>query len=148
MLDDLPALSLADWAQHENPSIFEELGIQTLESLLNSEVLNKKLLATTWGTVKRRGAPHEFLISDKPLVRVGENLGGRFLICLSLSPEQAFVAYSAQDIGKTLAERATSGFVKALNLDTVCNAERYVYSTSAFQTDFVKKYLASSGATR
>jgi len=148
LLDNPPALSLAEWAQHENPSTFEDLGIQTLERLITSKVLNQKLLAATWGTVKRRGAPHEFLISDKPLVRVGENLDGRFLICLPLSPEQAFVAYSAQDIGKTLAERSTSSFVKALNFNTVCNAERYVYSTSALQTDFVRKHLASSGATR
>jgi len=124
------------------------VGIQTLESLINSEVLNQKLLAATWGTVKRHGAQHEFLISDEPLVRVGENLDGRFLICLPLSPEQAFVAYSAQDIGKTLAERSTSSFVEALNFNTVCNAKRYVYSTSALQTDFVRKHLASSGATR
>lgn len=142
--EDRPELSLTQWTHWENPSAFEDLGVQTLELLITSEVLNPKILGATWGTVERHNSPHDFLISDKPLILVGDGLGGRFLLCLPLSPEQAFVAYSAPDIGKALATRPVSKFVKAVNLDTVRNAERYVYSTSDAQANFVQRYLACS----
>jgi Protein of unknown function (DUF4238) len=139
---DRPDLSLLEWARLEEPDSFEDLGVQTLEPLINSEVLNPKLLAATWGTLSRGSAAHDFLISDNPLILVGEGLGGKFLMTLPLSPEKAFVAYSAPEIGRTLEERPTASFVKAVNLDTVSKAEACVYATSTAQATFVERYLA------
>lgn len=139
---DRPDLSLLEWARLEAPDSFEDLGVQTLEPLITSEVLNPKLLAATWGTFSRGNATHDFLISDTPLILVGEGLGGKFLITLPLSPEQAFVAYSAPETERALEERPTASFVKAVNLDTVSKAETFVYATSAAQATFVERYLA------
>ncbi|MDT7517961.1 DUF4238 domain-containing protein [Rhodoferax sp. TBRC 17660] len=139
-----PDISLIEWAQLEDPDSFEDLGVQTLEPLINSEVLNPKLLAATWETLNRGRAAYDFLISDNPLILVGEGLGGKFLMTLPLSPEQAFVAYSAPEIGRTLDERTTTSFVKAANLDTVLKAKSCVYATSATQAPFVERYLGKS----
>lgn len=134
--------SLYEWALKNSPDIFDDLAIQTLPSLVQSEVLNGVFLGqgVSWATRQLHGSVHELLIGDSPLVVVG-TFTTSYLACLPLGPRMAFFAFNNPSTWEGAMARSESDVTRDINWSTVQQADTYVYARTVAQFGFIERHL-------
>jgi hypothetical protein len=134
--------SLYEWALKNSPDIFDDLAIQTLPSLVQSEVLNGVCLGqgVSWATRQLHGSVHELLIGDSPLVVVG-TFTTSYLACLPLGPRMAFFAFNNPSTWEGAMARSESDVTRDINWSTVQQADTYVYARTVAQFGFIERHL-------
>lgn len=131
--------SLTEWVRANAPTVFDDLGIATLPSIVTSEVLNPPILAAHWRIMKLR-SPISLVIGDCPLVYVGA-MSKSFLLALPLSPSHVFLAFNNPDTGKRIGTLTPLRLSKDLNKASVGNAQQYVYAGDETHRVLVEKHL-------
>lgn len=134
--------SLYEWALENSPDIFDDLAIQTLPSLVQSEVLNRAFLGpgVSWATRQLHGSVYELLIGDAPLIVAG-TFATNYLACLPLGPRMAFFAFNNPSTWEQVTARSESEVAKEINWNTVQQADTYVYARTMAQFGFIEKHL-------
>lgn len=134
--------SLYEWALANSPDIFDDLAIQTLPSLVQSEVLNGAFLGpgVCWATRQLHGSAYELLIGDAPLIVVG-TFATSYLACLPLGPRVAFFAFNDLSTWEQATARSETEVAKEINWNTVQQADTYVYARSMAQFGFIERHL-------
>ncbi|MFY7866382.1 DUF4238 domain-containing protein [Roseateles sp.] len=136
-----PPVSLANWLLEHKPTLFDDLGIETLPYIVQSKLLNGVFLGATWGIKQIKWAKHNYVISDTPLVYEGK-MNSDFLFALPLTPTVLFVAYSNEAVtGKHLDEASHNKLVVTMNRTQADQADTYVFATDNKQRALVARYL-------
>ena len=135
-----PQGTLREWAEVNRPHLFEDVGVRTLPAVLTSPELNKAILGSSWSTISLTDSNVDALISDNPVVYLGDIKQG-FSFMLPASPCVAFVVAShPNDLSRVLEMRRT-GLTKSVNRHLVKHARRYVYATGPQHEALVEKHL-------
>lgn len=137
---DDAAISVAQWVAKNAPSLFDNLAILTLPSIVKSHVLNQVFLRARWYVADVRRSDVDLVLSDNPLNYEGQ-MNGRFLFSLPLSPRVLFCAFDAELTGRNLQSAKARDLVRATNKGTVDQASTYVYATDSKQLRLVERYL-------
>lgn len=141
-----PQVTLAEWLLEQKPTLFDDLGIDTLPFIVNSKLLNGVFLGATWGVRQLKWAKHNYVISDTPLVYEGQ-MNSDFLFALPLAPTVLFVAYSNEAVtGKNLDEASHNKLVVTMNHTQADQADSYVFATDNKQRALVARYLTKPTA--
>lgn len=136
-----PEVSLAKWLLEHKPTLFDDLGIDTLPHVVQSELLNGVFLGATWGIKQLKWAKHNFVVSDTPLVYEGQ-MNSDFLFAMPLTPTVLFVAYSNEAVtGKNLDEASHSKLVVTMNRAQADQADTFIFATDNKQRGLVARYL-------
>jgi hypothetical protein len=134
---DDPAPTLRAWIEKHHPDQLDDLAVLALPELVFSQKLNLPLLnGCTWATRRLSTAPHDLLMSDRPLIYVG-TLDKRFIVALPM----AFFAVKPRETWDNIAKLTDRAIVRELNLHICQTADQYVYSTGVAQELFIKKHL-------
>ncbi|WP_373991418.1 DUF4238 domain-containing protein [Duganella sp. BuS-21] len=142
-----PERTLTEWVEKAMPSIFDDMGVMTLPTLIRSKKLNNAILAASWATFRASGATSEFLIADRPLIQIGP-LSGNFLLCLPLSPTHLFMAYSHNHLVEIILSMRPERLVRETNASTMQNAVLAVFSSNDKLQRFVKNHLSRPNSPR
>lgn len=137
---DAPETTLRDWVEKHAPSLLDDFGMMALPKLVESPLLNNALLDATWATRSLKDSRFDLLIADNPLIYIG-TLASRFLISLPITPTLMFLAFNDNRTWDNVSELSDESFIRAANLSTVRQVERYTYATNDRQESFVAKYL-------
>ncbi len=140
-----PQIPLSQWLEEHKPSLFDDLGINTLPYIVNSSLLNGVFLKATWETRDIKHAKFDFLVSDTPLVYEGK-MNSNFLFALPISPRKLFVAYSDEQTGKNVRRAKADAVAITFNRSQADQAESYIFSTNDKQRSLVARYLRKPGA--
>ena len=143
---DDPAESLMDWVEQNAPAVFDDLGVASLPSLVESEQLNDALLRANWAT--RTFAPGcvSLLIGDKPLTYLG-TMARSFLIVLPIAPDRVFTAFNHPQLWHALRGRSDAEVAKKVTRHAMDTAVQYVDGKDAGQARFIERYLRKPVAT-
>lgn len=135
-----PEETLAEWLQAHGPDVLDDLGINTMPSIIESQLLNGALLKARWALLDLNSSNFDLVIGDKPLVLAGA-LSGGFLAALPVAPRKLFVAYDNPGTLENILKQRQTDFVKITNKDMVSRASKYVYGTSAESLPLIRKWL-------
>jgi hypothetical protein len=136
-----PAPTLRAWIEKHHPDQYDDVAVLALPELVFSEKLNLPLLnGCTWATRRLSTAPHDLLMSDRPLIYVG-TLNEGFIVALPIAPKTAFFAVKPRETWDNIAKLTDRAIVRELNLHICQTADQYVYSTGVAQASFIKKHL-------
>ena len=134
-------VSLANWLLEHQPTLFDDLGIDTLPYIVQSKLLNGVFLGAIWGIRKLKWAKHKYVISDTPLVYEGQ-MNSDFLFALPLTPTVLFVAYSNEAVtGKNLDEASHDKLVVTMNRTQADQADTFIFATDNKQRALAARYL-------
>lgn len=139
-----PQIPLAQWIEEHEPGLFNDLGIDTLPHIINSQLLNSVFLEAIWETRDITHAKFNFLVSDAPLVYEGK-MNASFLFALPLSPMKLFIAYSNPRTGENVKKTKADAVAITFNRTQVNQAESYVFSTNDKQRALVVRHLRKPG---
>lgn len=137
--DGVTPQPINEWLEQYFPDSFDDLGVLTLPSVVNSERLNALVLGTTWELRDIRHTNFDLLISDSPLTYFRDK--GHIVFVLPIAPHRLFFAYSNLVSWAKIRRFTMLSLAKRSNVSQVEQAERYVYSTSSAQKPLVEKYL-------
>jgi hypothetical protein len=145
---DAPERTLTEWVRANAPWLFEDLAVLTFPDLVMSKLLNSAFLGpkSAWATRDVSGSPRSLLLGDTPLVYRG-TFQTSFVVALPLSPTRCFVAFNEPGTWANLASQSAPTLAKALNRDTVSQAQVNVFATDAAQAKFVEKNLRRPSAS-
>lgn len=136
-----PAVPLADWLLEHKPTLFDDLGIDTLPYIVESKLLNGVFLGATWAIRKLKGTRFNYIISDTPLIYEGQ-MQSDFLFALPLTPTVLFVAYSNEEVtGQNLDRASSYELVTTFNKAQTTQADTYVFATDSMQRGLMERYL-------
>jgi Protein of unknown function (DUF4238) len=135
-----PTTTLKRWAEVNRPHLMEDVGVRTLPAVLTSPQLNHRILEGTWSTMSLEDSNVDALISDNPVVYLGDIKEG-FSFMLPISPKRAFVVCSSPSDTAKVVEMKRTGLTKSVNRRLVQRAKRYVYSTGLQHELLIRKHL-------
>ena len=135
-----PQVPLSQWLEEHEPGLFDDLGIDTLPHIINSQLLNGVFLEAIWATRDIKHAKFDFLVSDTPLVYEGK-MNSNFLFALPLSPRKLFLAYSDAQTGENVKKTKADAVAITFNRAQADQADSYVFSTNDKQRAIVVRYL-------
>jgi len=135
-----PQVPLSRWLEEHKPSLFDDLGIDTLPYIVNSSLLNGVFLKATWVTRDIKHAKFDLLVSDMPLVYEGK-MNSNFLFALPISPRKLFLAYSDAETGRNVKRSKADAVAVTFNRSQADQAESYIFSTNDKQRAIVARYL-------
>ncbi len=137
---DAPESSLVEWLQTHSPSVYEDLGVKAMPSIIESSLLNGAVLEAQWALVDIKHSKIDLVIGDRPLMRYGP-LSDKLLLAMPVSPRKLFLVYSqSQTIRKIMRQDHTS-VARTTNKDMVSRASQFVYGTDETSLPLVKKFL-------
>lgn len=138
---DDPAPTLRAWIEKHHPDQLDDLAVLALPELVFSQKLNLPLLhGCTWATRRLSTAPHDLLMSDRPLIYVG-TLDKGFIVALPVAPQTVFFSLKPRETWENIEKLTDRAIVRELNLHICQTADQYVYSTGTTQELFIKKHL-------
>lgn len=141
-----PQVSLANWLLEHKPTLFDDLGIDTLPYIVQSKLLNGVFLGATWTIRQLKWAKHNYVISDTPLVYEGQ-MNSDFLFALPLAPTVLFAAYSNEAVtGKNLDGASHNKLVVTMNRTQANQADTFIFATDSKQRALVTRYLRKPAA--
>jgi len=135
-----PAMVLREWAEVHRPHLLDDVGVRALPTILTSQELNQALLDGAWSTESLAGSNVDALITDNPVVYLGDIKKG-FSFMLPIATDRAFVVASHPDDMARVAQMRRTGLTKSLNRHLVKHASRYVYATGLQHQNLIKKHL-------
>lgn len=137
-----PESTLTEWVRANAPWLFDDLAILTFPDLVMSKLLNSAFLGpkSAWATRDVIGSPRDLLIGDTPLVYRG-TFETSFVVALPVSPTRCFFAFNNPRTWENLASQPVPTLARAINSDTVSQAQAAVFSTGGTQARFVERHL-------
>ena len=137
-----PEGTLTDWVRANAPWLFDDLAVLTLPDLVMSKLLNSAFLGpkSAWATRDVNSSPHDLLVGDTPLVYRG-TFETSFVVALPISPTRCFFAFNNPTTWENIALQPAPTLARAINSDTVSQAQAAVFSTGAAQARFVERHL-------
>lgn len=129
-----------EYAAEHAPHAINNMAVEVLEPVINSELLSDALLRASWSVFKARWSKLDFLIGDRPLIQVG-GMSQNFIIVLPLGPRALFCAASDNGTLKKMQDSDHTSVVRTINKDSVNCSLKYVYAKDDSQRAVVEKYL-------
>ena len=132
--------TLQQWVVNRFPELLIDFGVMTFPGVVQSKLLNDAILQAICVIRRLKEPQFDLLIGDNPLIYVG-TFKTNFLLYLPLAPTAAFFATNNEKTLQKLLELEVKLAVRAMNISSVSQAERFVYATSDCQKSFIEKYL-------
>lgn len=126
-VDQLPS----EYAQQKLDWSMEERAMLLLQSLVDSREIGERLINAHWSLRRLRGEHSSFLLADRPLVRVQGLDHPAATWFLPLSPRVGLYVARHESSHRLLENASAEFLVRASNIDSAGNAERYVFGVGA-----------------
>lgn len=124
------------------PEMKSEVDLRLLQTIMNNPKIGQTLHEMHWKVLDVSSASFRLLTSDWPIeLRLGVPEPN---VSLPISPTQLFVATKDHLVMRTLQYSNPDKLVKAINLAVTSKARRYVFSSDAQQSQFIKKNMSSA----
>ncbi len=134
------------WLRPERSDTLDDAGMGALHRFIESPQFNRDIVFGEWAVISLAQGDVDALLSDNPVVHLGDLKENAFILMLPLAPRTLFVCASTpEDLVRTTTNVSCKLF-KAVNRQMVKQATEYVYATGRFHEPLVRKWLVHTAA--
>ena len=128
----------------ERMSGLEDLTLSFIQGLVNDPNVSSRVVSLSWRVVRLGMWDGTFVLSDRPLFRLFGTYHPKASWFLPLNPKTAFYAANCSWDFERLTTRK---FAKSLNVDSVRQAEKYVFCVDDSHNRLLEKHLPPTDST-
>lgn len=139
-IDDIPS----NFAQNRLGLSFEDCALTSIQKIVDNPKVGGRLINANWAVKRLAPRDGSLVLSDRPLIRIcGYDSPGATWV-LPLNPNAAFFAANHEANLRSLLRLTGQRFVKAINVYSARQAEKFVFSTEERHGCWISKYLCRS----
>jgi uncharacterized protein DUF4238 len=120
--------TLLQWVDRNLSGELNDFGLRVWPDAIDDERLIEKVVNLHCGVCDFAKAKHELLLSDNPLVSIGDAGSPTWLLALPLSPTKLFVGYRADKTVQFLRSMPLNEIVIRMNESSIIQAVKWVYA--------------------
>jgi Protein of unknown function (DUF4238) len=137
---DAPEKTLLEWTQNRRPESLANFALGAIVKNVEEGKSIDRILSFRWVVINfTRTTNRDLLLSDRPLIRVGDLHKPGALLALPITPKMLFVAADTFETAKKLLAVQPAILVRLTNITSMMAARRFVYGFS--EARFIEKHL-------
>lgn len=142
MLDDagIEKSAAEAWEEHEGFSIADQ-AMETVQKMALNARIGGAIAQAPWGTFRVQPGCDDFVLGDRPLIRINHFLSPLSLWVLPLSPKQAWFCSIHQDTFARVGLIPPRKFVAWINTASALSCDKYVFCQRPPTTGWLSRRL-------
>ncbi|NWG45057.1 MAG: DUF4238 domain-containing protein [Alphaproteobacteria bacterium] len=135
----------SSYLEKQHGSLLEDSALTIVQNLVENPEIGGQLINAHWGVRRLDDLDGSLVLSDRPLIRIhGYDKPGANWV-LPMNPHAAFVACNDQANLAKLMGLSGQRFVKAVNVSSAAQAERFVFCADQSHEQWLNTHLRPKG---
>lgn len=134
--DDAP--TLAEWTEQQFPGLIENFGLSFFHKIASNPEVGEKIFKMKWWLWNFENVSFDLLLADHPCIFTKGIDDPNLIIALPISPKQAFMATSSEDVAAMMRQQAPKHLALRLNESSLNQARARIYARNTSSRRFIQ----------
>lgn len=119
----------------------EDQAMETVQKLTTNERIGRALVEAPWGILRRRESHDQFVLGDRPLIRIKGQHARNNIWILPISPDVAWFCAMSMETYAQVSRVSPRRFVHMVNGWSALQSDKYVFSRQSTAPSWLQKRL-------